>query len=81
MSNKDLRNKLLEYINLADDHLLFAVNDVIESYKIDNAVARDVNGNPISRQEYIERNEKAVASYKKGSFKTQSQIREKYKSN
>ena len=81
MSKKDLRKKLHEYINLADDHLLMTVNDVIESYQIDNSVAHDVKGNAISRQAYIDRNEKAVASYKDGLFKSQNQIKEKYKPN
>jgi rRNA pseudouridine-1189 N-methylase Emg1 (Nep1/Mra1 family) len=42
-------------------------------------VAFSIDGNPISKKEYINRNEKAVASFKKGQFKTQKEILEKYK--
>jgi hypothetical protein len=41
-------------------------------------VAYSITGDPISKKEYIKRNEAAVKSYKKGDFKTQKEILEKY---
>lgn len=46
---------------------------------IKEIVAFTINGTPISKQEYIKRNQQAVNSFKKGNFKTQGEILAKYK--
>ena len=46
---------------------------------LEEIVAFSIDGKPISKKEYIKRNEQAVDSYKKGNYKTQKEILEKYK--
>ncbi len=55
-------------------------NFLREEISNDDIVAYSVKGKSITRKEYVDSNEEAVASFKKGNFKTQSQIRKKYES-
>ena len=42
-------------------------------------VAYSINGNVITKKEYIARNEEAESSFKKGNYKTQEEMINKYK--
>jgi len=47
----------------------------------DDIVAHTIDGHPITRKQYIKNNEDAVASFEKGEFKSQSELRKKYSRN
>ena len=77
----ELRHKLLQYINTADEQLLRLATAVFENYKNEeDIVAHTIVGEPISREEYVDRNNKAVESYNKGLHKTTTEMLDKYKS-
>ena len=46
----------------------------------DEIVAHTIKGQPISRKKYIENNKEAIEAFKRGEFKTQSEIKQKYSS-
>lgn len=77
----ELRSRLVEYINTADERLLRIVKAVFESYQeeSDDVVAFRANGKAVTRKEYIERNQQAVIDYHKGTFKTNEELKQKYK--
>ncbi len=84
MDTMELRNKLLKYINTADERVLRIVNAVFESYRESDTseeeiVAYTVNGEPLTRKKYIELNDQAEAAYHQGNFTTHEQIKEKFK--
>lgn len=80
MGAVELRDKLIQLINTADEKYLKVLNAFVEQGKIsdNDVVAYTMDGTALSREEYIENNNQAVASFKKGDFKTQSQMREKF---
>lgn len=80
MGAAELRDKLIQLINTADEKYLKVLNAFVEQGKItdNDVVAYTMDGTALSREEYIENNNQAVASFKKGDFKTQSQMREKF---
>jgi hypothetical protein len=41
-------------------------------------VAYTIDGNAITKEEYIKRNEDALSSFKKGNFKTQQEMMQKF---
>lgn len=43
-------------------------------------IVKSVNGREISLQKYREKNERAVADYSEGNFKTSEELKEKFKS-
>lgn len=51
-----------------------------EHLEDDQIVAHTANGISVTRSQYIKNNEEAVASFKKGDFKTSSQLRDKFTS-
>jgi rRNA pseudouridine-1189 N-methylase Emg1 (Nep1/Mra1 family) len=75
------KNKFIEQFekikdaNLVERFETFLKNELNQK----EIVAFSINGTPISKKEYIKRNEKAVKSFKNGKFKTQKEILEKYK--
>lgn len=80
MNTMELRNKLLQSIHTADERLLRIVNAVFESYQeSEEVVAYTIDGKPVSKQDYIQRNKQAIVSFEKGFFKTQDQMLSKYK--
>jgi len=85
MNTMELRHKLLQHINTADERLLRIVNAVFESYREsgvqeeEEIVAYTVNGEPLTRERYVELNDQAEASYHKGQFTAHEQIKEKFK--
>jgi hypothetical protein len=76
----ELRDKLIQLINTADEKYLKVLNAFVEQRETSDSdiVAYTMDGTPLSQEEYIENNNQAVASFKKGDFKTQSQMREKF---
>ncbi|MEZ0131279.1 hypothetical protein AB9T88_16520 [Flavobacterium sp. LBUM151] len=52
MGALELRESVLEYINVADERLLKVVKAVIESYQEEEIVAFSVDGKPITRVVY-----------------------------
>lgn len=82
MGTVELKNKLIEIINTSDERFLRMVNALHKTYKEDNSandiVAQTIKGEAISRDQYIQSNNEAVASYQKGDFKTQKEILQKY---
>ncbi len=84
MTTIELKNKIHNYINQADERLLRIVNSVMESYLEDSEIKEDeivgytLDGEPLTLNEYTECNRKAVDSYHKGLYKTQKEILEKY---
>ncbi len=84
MKTMDLRHKLIENINMADERLLIIVNAVFESYQKtspkEEVVAYSVNGVPLTKKEYIELNDQAEAEYHQGEFSTHKEVKEKFRS-
>lgn len=80
MGAVELRDKLIELINTADEKYLKVLYDFAEQGNIskDTVVAYTMEGDALTKEEYIENNNEALASYKKGDFKTQSQMRKKF---
>lgn len=85
MKTSEIKNKIFNTIDAIDDNvvleevLTYLTDLKTESKSNEEIVAYTIKGKPISRLEYINRNEKAVESFKSGKFKTQKQIIEKYK--
>lgn len=83
MSTADLREKLHEYINNADERVLRIMSALVERYEnpdTEEPIAYTIQGEPLRRNEYIELNDQAEASYYKGQFTSHEQIRKKYSS-
>lgn len=80
MGAVELRDKLIQLINTADEKYLKVLNAFVEQRETSGSdiVAYTMDGTALSQKEYIENNNQAVASFKKGDFKTQSQMREKF---
>jgi len=83
MSTIELKNKIVDKLNfIQDSSILNTVLTYLESNddstNLEEIVAYTIKGNPISRKEYLKRNNQAMESFKKGNFKTQKQILEKY---
>lgn len=88
MSTIEIKNKIVSKLNSIEDSSVLEtvlnyvenLKDVYSSKKIsEEIVAFTIDGKPISKEAYIKRNEQAVDSFKKGNFKTQKEILEKYK--
>ncbi len=78
MESVELKAKLVEYINKADNRLLRIVTAVFESYNDDETVATTVKGEPVSRKQYILNNEEALATFKEGDFESHEEIKKKF---
>lgn len=74
MGALELRDNLLQYINQADERLLKVVKAVMESYWEEEIVAHTIDGKPLTKKEYREELNEALAEIKKGEFTTQEDI-------
>ena len=78
----ELRNKIIELLNTENISYLEDIFEFAEKKKSSTSekdiVAYTIKEEPITRSQYVENNNQAVASFKKGDFKTQSQMRQKY---
>lgn len=52
MGAKELKDKIQEYLDKADERVLKIVNSVFENYYDDDTVAYHADGSPMSRKEY-----------------------------
>lgn len=68
METKLLREKVIAYVNEADDDTLRIVNEVIENYITKNIVAFSTEGRPLSKEEYIKSIKAADASMDAGDY-------------
>ncbi|MBK5212589.1 MAG: hypothetical protein JJE55_02875 [Flavobacteriaceae bacterium] len=68
MKTKLLREKVIAYLNEADDDTLRIVNEVIENYIAKNIVAYSAEGKPMSKEEYIKSVKAADTSMDAGDF-------------
>lgn len=68
METTELRKKVIEYVNQADEDTLRVVNDVIENYIFKKIVAYSSQGKPLSKEDYIESIKTADASMDNGEF-------------
>lgn len=78
----ELREKIIQLLNTNDTSYLEAIFEFAEKKKEsvveEDIVAYTTKGEPLTKAQYIDNNEQAVASFKKGDFKTQAQMRQKY---
>lgn len=74
MGALELRESVLEYINVADERLLKVVKAVIESYQEEEIVAFSVEGSPITRVVYKEELVKAKLEVEKGEITSQEDL-------
>lgn len=85
MNTLEIKNKIVSNLNsIEDSYILESVLSFVENLKDSNKLSKEIvaysiDGKPISKKEYIIRNEQAVNSYKKGNFKTQEELLNKYK--
>ena len=84
MNTIDLRHKLIENVNMADERLLVIINAVFESYQKtspkEEIVAYTVKGVPLTKKKYIELNDQAEAEYYRGDFSSHEEVKEKFRS-
>ena len=81
MGAVELKDKLIQIINSSsDENYLKVLFDFAKHTNTsdDAIVAYTINGTPLTREQYIANNEEAVASFKRGDFKTTAQLREKF---
>lgn len=76
MEATELRRRLVDYINKADETVLKEVQALVENYENDSIVAYTVQGKPLNREEFQKEISEAEAEYKKGNFSTQDQLEE-----
>jgi len=74
MGALELRESVLEYINVADERLLKVVKAVIESYQEEEIVAFSVDGKPITRSVYKEELAKAKIEIQNGEVTSQEDL-------
>jgi len=77
MSTLDFtREQLAQYIlNTAKESSLSKIRSIIlNESKGNDIVAYTIKGEPVTRQQYIARNEQAVKEYENGEFMTTSQM-------
>jgi hypothetical protein len=79
MGALELRDSVLEYINIADERLLKVVKAVIESYQENDIIGYTVDGNPLTRNTYKEELQEAKAEIKRGEYSTQEDLEKESK--
>lgn len=79
MGALELRESILESINTADERLLKVVKAVIESYQENDIVAYAIDGKPLSRADYKEDLQAAIAEIKKGEYTSQEDLEKESK--
>ncbi len=72
MGSLELREKLHQYINKADERVLRIMTAVFESYTNteESVVAYSVKGEPLSKEEYLKRIKAADRAIDEGAFTT-----------
>jgi hypothetical protein len=77
MSTIELRKKLHEYINSADDRVLRIMSAVFESYtqSEEEIVAYTVEGKPLSHLEYMKDIQEAEDELKRGEYITHEDLK------
>lgn len=72
MDKIDLRQKLLDNINTADERLLHIINAVFESYQEskteEDIVAFTVGGEPLTSEQFIKKIKEADAAIDRGEY-------------
>ncbi|PCH75968.1 MAG: hypothetical protein COB98_07595 [Flavobacteriaceae bacterium] len=77
MGATELRDKLLHLINSGDENFLRALYDFSEQKKAEEKteiVAYTVQGEPLTKELYIEKVKKSEAAMKKGHFTTSEDL-------
>ncbi|PCI06534.1 MAG: hypothetical protein COB81_00080 [Flavobacteriaceae bacterium] len=77
MGATELRDRLLELINNGDENSLRALYDFSEQKKAEektDIVAYTVQGEPLTKEQYIEKVKKSEAEMKKGNFTTSGNL-------
>ena len=74
MGALELKDSVLQYINLADERLLKVVKAVIESYQEDEIVAYTASGNPLTRNQYKIELTQAIKEINSGKFISQEDL-------
>ncbi len=83
MNIAERKIKLVEKIlRLVNDENVARFEEILENESLESStvVAHTVNERDISLKEYCEKNERAVASYAEGKFKTSKELKDKFKS-
>lgn len=83
MNIAERKIKLVEKIlRLVNDENIARFEEILENESLSSStvVAHSINGREISLQEYREKNEHAVDSYKDGKFKTTEELKNKFTS-
>ncbi|MBK5213190.1 MAG: hypothetical protein JJE55_05975 [Flavobacteriaceae bacterium] len=83
MNIAERKIKLVEKIlRLVNDENVARFEEILENESLESStvVAHSINGREISLKEYREKNERAVASYAEGKFKTSEELKNKFKS-
>ncbi|MEM0517513.1 MULTISPECIES: hypothetical protein [Aequorivita] len=83
MNIAERKIKLVEKIlRLVNDENVSRFEEILESESLKDStiVAKSVNGREISLQEYRDKNDRAVADYSEGKFKTSAQLKDKFNS-
>lgn len=68
MKTVELKNRIENFLDLADDCILRIVNGVFENYYQDETVAFHPNGTPMSRKEYVAALDVAESQIEKGDY-------------
>lgn len=79
MATTELRRRLLDYIDKADEKLLRKVEAVVQNHENDKIVAYTVERKSLNKEEFQQEIFEAEAEYKKGNFSTHIQIKEEVK--
>jgi len=74
MKDDKLKEKIIAYIDNADKDLLNRLSEVIENYKEKETVAYTIDGQSLSRKEYLEQLKAAENEIKKGDFISQKNL-------
>jgi len=74
MEAVNLKERLIQYINNADERLLHVVKAVIESYKDNEIVAYSVEGNPLTQKQYHRELMAAEEEVARGEFISQEDL-------
>ncbi|PRX52559.1 hypothetical protein [Salegentibacter salegens] len=79
MKDDKLKEKILAYIDNADTELLNRLSDVIENYKEKETVAYTLDGQPLSRAEYLDQLKAAETEITEGDFISQKDLEKEAK--
>ena len=79
MKDDKLKEKIIAYIDNADKDLLNRLSEVIENYNEKETVAYTIDGQSLSRKEYLEQLKAAETEIKKGDFISQKNLEKEVK--